>query len=43
VQAKVTLAGHQPGRPHAALHVVTTTTLRSLSLALPDTANRHCG
>ncbi len=36
VQAKVTLAGHQPDRPHAALHVVTTTALRSLSLALPD-------
>lgn len=36
VQAKVRLAGHQPDRPQAALHVVTTTTLRSLSLALPE-------
>jgi uncharacterized protein YcbX len=38
VQAKVTLAGHRPDRPHTALHVVTTTTLRTLSLALPDSA-----
>ena len=36
VQAKVTLTAHQPDQPEAALHVVTTTTLRSLSLALPE-------
>ena len=36
VQAKVALVGHRPDRPRSALHVLTTTTLRSLSLALPD-------
>lgn len=36
VRAKVTLVAHKPDRPDAALHVVTTTALRSLSVALPD-------
>lgn len=36
VRATVALVGHRPDRPGAALHVVTTTTLRSLSRALPD-------
>ncbi|MFD0318550.1 MOSC domain-containing protein [Streptomyces flavalbus] len=38
VGARVTLAEHQQHRPDAALHVLTTTTLRSLGSALPDTA-----
>jgi uncharacterized protein len=38
VRAKVRLVGHRPDRPDAALHVVTTTSLRSLSRALPDSA-----
>ncbi|GHE58860.1 molybdenum cofactor sulfurase [Streptomyces spiralis] len=39
VQAKVTLAEHRPPHPpHAALHVMTTTALRSLGAALPDSA-----
>src|SRR5262245_29915412 len=36
IQSKVTLARHQPDRLEAALHVVTSTTLRSLSRALPE-------
>ncbi|MFC8670241.1 MOSC domain-containing protein [Streptomyces sp. NPDC057199] len=36
VQAKVTLVEHQPHRPDAALHVLTTTALRSLGSTLPD-------
>jgi uncharacterized protein YcbX len=36
VQAKVTLTGRRPDQPGATLHLVTTTTLRSLSVALPD-------
>ncbi|MEU0602894.1 MOSC domain-containing protein [Streptomyces sp. NPDC006393] len=39
VQAEVTLAGHRPPHPpHTALHVMTTTALRSLAAALPDSA-----
>lgn len=38
VNAKVTLAGHRPDKPDAALHVLTTTTLRSLARALPESA-----
>jgi MOSC domain-containing protein len=38
VQAKVTLVEHRPDRPDAALHVLTTTALRSLDQALPDSA-----
>ncbi|AWW35430.1 MOSC domain-containing protein [Streptomyces cadmiisoli] len=38
VQAEVTLVEHQPHRPDAALHVLTTTALRSLGSALPDSA-----
>ncbi|MEU4612883.1 MOSC N-terminal beta barrel domain-containing protein, partial [Streptomyces umbrinus] len=38
VQAKVTLVAHQPHRPDAALHVLTTTALRSLGSTLPDSA-----
>lgn len=38
VQAKVRLVGHQPDNPDTALHVLTTTTLRGLSRALPDSA-----
>ncbi|MFI5551623.1 MOSC domain-containing protein [Streptomyces sp. NPDC051738] len=38
VQAKVTLVEHQPHRPDTALHVLTTTALRSLGSALPDSA-----
>lgn len=38
VQATVKLTAHRPDRPEAALHVVTTTSIRSLSLALPDSA-----
>jgi uncharacterized protein YcbX len=38
VHAKVTLAGHRPDLPDAALHVLTTTALRSLASALPDSA-----
>ena len=38
VSAKVKLVGHQPDRPAAALHVLTTTSLRTLGLALPDSA-----
>jgi uncharacterized protein YcbX len=38
VQAKVTLVAHQPDRPDAALHVLTTTALRSLGSTLPDSA-----
>jgi uncharacterized protein YcbX len=38
VRAKVTLAEHPPHRPEAALHVMTTTALRSLAAALPDSA-----
>ncbi|MEV0609934.1 MOSC domain-containing protein [Polymorphospora rubra] len=38
VGAAVTLAGHGPHRPEGALHVMSTTTLRSLAAALPDSA-----
>ncbi|MFD9138517.1 MOSC domain-containing protein [Streptomyces bottropensis] len=38
VQAEVTLVEHQPHRPDAALHVLTTTALRSLGSTLPDSA-----
>jgi uncharacterized protein YcbX len=38
VGAKVKLVGHRPDRPDAALHVLTTTSLRSLGRALPDSA-----
>ncbi|MGW0084762.1 MOSC domain-containing protein [Streptomyces sp. NPDC003393] len=39
VQARVTLARHRPAHPpQAALHVMTTTALRSLAAALPDSA-----
>ena len=38
VHAKVTLAGNHPDQPDAALHVLTTTALRSLASALPDSA-----
>jgi uncharacterized protein YcbX len=38
VHANVTLAGHRPDKPGAALHVLTTTALRSLGSALPDSA-----
>ncbi|WP_371657427.1 MOSC domain-containing protein [Streptomyces sp. NBC_00280] len=38
VQAEVTLAEHQPHRPDTALHVLTTTALRSLGSTLPDSA-----
>lgn len=38
VQAKVTLVEHQPHRPDTALHVLTTTALRSLGSTLPDSA-----
>lgn len=38
VEAKVRLAGHRPDTPDAALHVLTTTTLRTLARALPDSA-----
>ncbi|MEV0733751.1 MOSC domain-containing protein [Polymorphospora sp. NPDC050346] len=38
VGADVTLAGHGPHQPERALHVMTTTTLRSLASALPDSA-----
>lgn len=36
VDADVTLVGYQSDRPYAALHVLTTTTLRNLGSALPD-------
>ncbi|MGC9665442.1 MOSC domain-containing protein [Planosporangium sp. 12N6] len=38
VHAKVRLAGRRPDPPGAALHILTTTALRSLSAALPDSA-----
>lgn len=38
VNAKVNLVGHQPDQPGAALHVLTTTSLRSLGSALPESA-----
>ncbi|MDO3701570.1 MOSC domain-containing protein [Micromonospora sp. C28SCA-DRY-2] len=38
VNAKVTLAAHRPDQPDAALHVLTTTSLRSLDRALPESA-----
>ncbi|PWU57711.1 hypothetical protein DLJ47_01705 [Micromonospora sp. S4605] len=38
VNAKVTLTGHRPDKPDAALHVLTTTALRSLDRALPQSA-----
>jgi uncharacterized protein len=36
VGAKVRLVDHRPAQPGAALHVLTTTSMRSLGLALPD-------
>ncbi len=36
VHAGVRLVGHRPDNPDAAVHVLTTTSLRSLGLALPD-------
>jgi uncharacterized protein YcbX len=38
VAAKVSLTPHRPDDPEAALHVLTTTTLRTLGQALPDSA-----
>jgi uncharacterized protein YcbX len=38
VQAEVKLVEHRPDDPDAALHVLTTTSLRSLASALPDSA-----
>ncbi|MFC8430194.1 MOSC domain-containing protein [Streptomyces sp. NPDC057253] len=38
IQAKVTLAEHQPDQPDTALHILTATTLHSLASALPDSA-----
>ncbi|HYN96261.1 MAG TPA: MOSC N-terminal beta barrel domain-containing protein [Pilimelia sp.] len=38
VDAKVRLAAHPPAKPDAALHVLTTTALRQLGLALPGSA-----
>jgi len=38
VNAKVKLVEHRPDKPSAALHVLTTTSLRSIGLALPDSA-----
>ncbi|MFB6392303.1 MOSC domain-containing protein [Polymorphospora lycopeni] len=38
VGADVTLVEHGPHRPEGALHVMTTTTLRTLASALPDSA-----
>jgi len=38
VGAGVKLVEHRPDRPGAALHVLTTTSIRSLGLALPDSA-----
>jgi uncharacterized protein YcbX len=38
VDAKVSLAGHRPDQPGAALHVLTTASLRSLASALPESA-----
>ena len=38
VQAKVRLVPHRPDRPDTAVHVLTTTALRTLGSALPDSA-----
>jgi hypothetical protein len=38
VQAKVKLVAHRPDRPDTAVHVLTTTALRTLGSALPDSA-----
>ncbi|MFJ9927800.1 hypothetical protein SAMN04490357_7241 [Streptomyces misionensis] len=38
VRAEVTLAEHGAHPPHAALHILTSTALRSLASALPDSA-----
>ncbi|MEW2625771.1 MOSC N-terminal beta barrel domain-containing protein [Streptomyces sp. NPDC048106] len=38
VQAEVTLVEHRAHQPHAALHILTSTALRSLAAAVPDSA-----